>query len=106
MIGLYGTKTGVRLSFVIAFILGGASLLLQQIMIVEEKRENKKTEGSPFKALKLINPALRNLLISDILIRFCEQIPYAFVVIWCVTRNGITLFWHGCSLQLPRKPTF
>lgn len=27
---------------------------------------------------------LRRLLISDILIRFCEQIPYAFVVIWCL----------------------
>ncbi|KAF0115438.1 MAG: major facilitator superfamily protein [Rhodospirillaceae bacterium] len=24
------------------------------------------------------------LLLSDVLIRFCEQIPYAFVVIWCM----------------------
>jgi MFS family permease len=29
-------------------------------------------------------PALRHLLAADILIRFCEQIPYAFVVIWAV----------------------
>jgi MFS family permease len=27
---------------------------------------------------------LKNLLVSDILIRFCEQIPYVFVVIWCL----------------------
>jgi MFS family permease len=27
---------------------------------------------------------LRNLLVSDILVRFCEQIPYAFVVVWAV----------------------
>jgi hypothetical protein len=26
----------------------------------------------------------KNLLLSDILIRFCEQIPYIFVVIWCL----------------------
>jgi MFS family permease len=31
-----------------------------------------------------LSPALRNLLAADILIRFCEQIPYAFVVIWCL----------------------
>jgi MFS family permease len=27
---------------------------------------------------------LRDLLVSDILVRFCEQIPYAFVVVWAV----------------------
>jgi len=31
-----------------------------------------------------MSPSMRNLLVSDILIRFCEQIPYAFVVIWCL----------------------
>ena len=31
-----------------------------------------------------MNPAMRNLLVSDILIRFCEQIPYAFVVVWAI----------------------
>jgi MFS family permease len=27
---------------------------------------------------------MKNLLITDILVRFCEQIPYAFVVVWCM----------------------
>lgn len=27
---------------------------------------------------------MKGLLVSDILIRFCEQIPYAFVVVWCM----------------------
>lgn len=31
-----------------------------------------------------MSPALRRLLVSDILIRFCEQIPYAFVVVWAM----------------------
>jgi MFS family permease len=31
-----------------------------------------------------MSPAMKGLLASDILIRFCEQIPYAFVVIWCM----------------------
>jgi hypothetical protein len=29
-----------------------------------------------------MNPAMKGLLVMDILVRFCEQIPYAFVVIW------------------------
>ena len=31
-----------------------------------------------------MSSSLKRLLISDILIRFCEQIPYAFVVVWCM----------------------
>jgi MFS family permease len=33
--------------------------------------------------------------VSDILIRFAEQIPYAFVVIWCVNNIGVTAFQFG-----------
>jgi MFS family permease len=31
-----------------------------------------------------MNPAMKGLLVTDILVRFCEQIPYAFVVVWCM----------------------
>ena len=31
---------------------------------------------------RYMSPALKRLLICDILVRFCEQIPYAFVVVW------------------------
>ena len=43
----------------------------------------------------LLSPALRSLLASDILIRFVEQIPYAFVVIWAVENNGLTALQFG-----------
>lgn len=32
----------------------------------------------------MVNPLLKRLLVSDILVRFCEQIPYAFVVVWAM----------------------
>ena len=35
-------------------------------------------------------PALRELLTTDILIRFCERIPYAWVIIWAMNRGGVT----------------
>ena len=95
MIGLYGEKNGVRLTFVVALILGGVSLVLQQVMVGDEKRQLRKAEGNPLRTLALISPQLRNLLVSDILIRFCEQIPYAFVVVWCVRVHGITPLQFG-----------
>jgi MFS family permease len=95
LIGLFGEKDGVRLAFVAAFILGGVSLVLQQVLISEDKRPERKAEGNPLRSLSLMSPSLRNLLTSDILVRFCEQIPYAFVVVWAVNLHGITPLQFG-----------
>jgi MFS family permease len=94
MIGLYGEKTGVRMAFVAALILGGISLVMQQVMIKEDGSE-RESGGPDLRAFSLLSPTLRRLLVSDILVRFCEQIPYAFVVLWCVSINGITPFQFG-----------
>jgi len=32
----------------------------------------------------MMGDSMKGLLVTDILIRFCEQIPYAFVVVWCM----------------------
>lgn len=95
MIGLFGESLGVRIAFVVALILGAVSLVLQQVLIEDDVRRDRKAMGNPLQALGLMSPALRNLLISDILIRFCEQIPYAFVVIWAVKIHGITPLQFG-----------
>jgi len=94
IMGYFGNELGVRLAFVAAFILAEVSLVLQQLMI-EEKSPAEATDMALSRGLSLLTPPLRNLLVSDILVRFCEQIPYAFVVIWCVTLNGITPFQFG-----------
>jgi MFS family permease len=44
LIGIYGEKSGVRLAFVGAFILGIVSLLLQQIMIEDDKGARGQAE--------------------------------------------------------------
>ena len=75
-------------------MLAGASLILQQVMIADEG-------GLPLRrvlglyGMTLLSTPLRNLLVSDILVRFCEQIPYAFVVLWCVSINKITPLQFG-----------
>jgi MFS family permease len=46
--------------------------------------------------VKSFTPALRELLVSDILIRFCERIPYAFVILWAMDHGGLTAQQFGC----------
>ncbi len=94
MIALYGETTGVRLAFVVAMILGLVSLIFQQVMI-EEDHIRGKPEKRPSRLWHFMSPTLRNLLFSDILIRFAEQIPYAFVVVWCMKVNAISAVQFG-----------
>ncbi len=89
LIEAYGETRGVQYAFSIALVLGVIALVVQQVMIHQPPRSaDDEKRGRP--SFHLISTRLRNLLVSDILIRFCEQIPYAFVVIWCVKMNGIT----------------
>ncbi|MEW6185270.1 MAG: MFS transporter [Thermodesulfobacteriota bacterium] len=91
-IGVWGEKNGVRLAFVAALVMSLVALWLQQRMIESDHPDKAsseetcelKPEKNPVKLYRLMTPAMRNLLITDILIRFCEQIPYAFVVIWAM----------------------
>ncbi len=89
-IGIWGERDGVRLTFGVALIMSIVALLLQQRMIEDDTPDARSAddacsltpEKNPLKLLRLMNPAMKGLLVTDILIRFCEQIPYAFVVVW------------------------
>jgi len=95
LIGAFGETQGVRFAFIVAFVLAGVSLILQQVMIADEKRTPIEKGLAKSYGLTLLNAPLRSLLVSDVLVRFCEQIPYAFVVIWCVSINKITPLQFG-----------
>jgi MFS family permease len=91
-IGVWGERVGVRLAFGAALAMAVVALLLQQRMISDDMPEKASAgdacgltlEKNPLKLLRMMNPAMKGLLVTDILIRFCEQIPYAFVVVWCM----------------------
>ncbi len=91
-IGVWGERDGVRLAFGAALFMAAVALFLQQRMIEEDKAQGTTVgdtcglvpEKNPLKLFKLMNPSMKGLLVTDILVRFCEQIPYAFVVIWCM----------------------
>lgn len=97
----WGEQEGVRIAFTFALALAVIALLLQHYFLEHiAEPQAEKMEKNPFKVLALTSPKLRHLLVSDILIRFCEQIPYAFVVIWCIKRVGATPVEFGMLTAL------
>jgi MFS family permease len=94
-ITLWGEINGIRVAFAIAFILAFIAIWIQKNFVKEEAFVQKKIEKSPIKILISMDTNLKRLLVSDILIRFCEQIPYAFVVVWCVKNIGISPIKFG-----------
>jgi len=89
-IGLWGETDGVRLAFGVALLLAVLAAVMQQKMIEEDPAPksdgtpSKKPEKNPLRLWGEMSSELKRLLVSDILVRFCEQIPYAFVVVWCL----------------------
>ena len=83
-IGIWGETLGVRIAFGFAILMSLVALFLQQRLIHDEPGLRKKgeAEGNPLRLWGQMTPQLRNLLVADVLVRFCEQIPYAFVVVW------------------------
>ena len=84
----WGETTGVRLAFVAALVMALLAAVLQQILIKDEPPDKASNpngaEKNPLAMFRMMSPQLKNLLVADILIRFAEQIPYAFVVVWAM----------------------
>lgn len=87
-IGIWGLELGVRLAFVGALAMALVAAILQQLLIEDDRKPGEKrtaqAEGNPLRMWGEMSSDLRQLLVADILVRFCEQIPYAFVVVWAV----------------------
>jgi MFS family permease len=85
-IAAWGELAGVRVAFGAALALALVGLVLQQTMIVEPRSglTTVRPVSSPRALWRRMRPGLRNLLVADILVRFCEQITGAFVVVWCM----------------------
>lgn len=89
LIDRLGVVTGVRIALAASILLSSATLLVQR-----ELRENDTPRmalderWTLWRSLRALNRPLRRLLLSDILIRFCERIPFAWVVIYAMDYVG------------------
>ncbi|HEX5052779.1 MAG TPA: MFS transporter [Planctomycetota bacterium] len=85
-IDIWGVVDGVRVAFALAIAMALVSVFVQQALI-EDDRPPAVAEAptkNPFRLFRSFCPELKSLFVSDVLIRFCEQIPYAYVTIWCM----------------------
>jgi MFS family permease len=92
LIDRYGFVAGVRIGLAISILLGGLSIWLQSRLAEDlPPAEAGSAPGGNFLAIvRGFDPRMRRLLVSDILIRFCERIPYAWVVIYAVNHGGVS----------------
>jgi len=63
--------------------------------ITEAQSSRNESNVSFFGVVKSFNPTLGELLVSDILIRFCERLPYAFVILWAMNHAGVNAEQFG-----------
>jgi MFS family permease len=89
LIDYLGIVDGVRTGFAVSLLLAIVALFLQQQ--IREAVPVAATRGQRlWRLLAGMNPSLRRLLFSDILIRFCERIHFAWVVIYAMNDLGMT----------------
>src|SRR5216110_943030 len=89
LIDRFGVVGGVRIALIISIVLSGAAIFVQRRLQDEPKPDVAAEEKRNFwQSLREFNSPMRRLLLSDILIRFCERIPYAWVVIFAMDYIG------------------
>ena len=105
----FGWTDGVRYALALCIAMSLLTLAFQWFMFdVAAARQSCRRSPMKIQALsrdaatisflsvvKTFTPALRELLVSDILIRFCERIPYAFVILWAMDHGGVTAQQFG-----------
>ena len=92
-----GWQKGVQEALLICMAFAVATFFLQLFMFDDDAPE-KTEDGKNLSVLAIFRafPAhLRELLLSDILIRFCERIPYAFIILWAINLNRISAGQYG-----------
>ncbi|HOC55798.1 MAG TPA: MFS transporter [Verrucomicrobiota bacterium] len=99
LITRHGWDRGVQYALLLCILLSLLTMAFQWFMF-EPGQGGQAPASQPgnmnfLAVVRSFTPALRELLISDILIRFCERIPYAFVVLWAMNGAGVSAEQFG-----------
>ncbi len=94
LIQIFGITKGIHIAFSIAIGFAVLAIILEWIFITETPKPMNNSSNLR-ESIHRIPQNLWHLLVADILIRFAEQIPYAFVVVWAVILHGITPVQFG-----------
>jgi MFS family permease len=95
----YGWEHGIQIALLGCIGLGILSSIFLSFVADPAPKQTSGTDeksATGFTAVvKSFTPGLRELLVSDILIRFCERIPYAFVILWAINHGGVSAQQFG-----------
>ena len=88
----FGWEQGMKYALGLCIALNSLTMLFQWFMVEPEGPGERETKRTSFlDVVRSFSPGLRELLVSDILIRFCERIPYAFVILWAMNHGGLNV---------------
>ena len=98
LIDYFGIIPGVRIALIISIFVSALTILVQRQFredSVDASRVVAVTSPtakrwSLSRSLREFNPPMRRLLLGDILIRCCERIPYAWIVIFAMDYIGMS----------------
>ena len=98
LIDHFGIIGGVRIALFISILLSVATIFVQRSLREESNDKPRDVAATAvnlkrwmfWQSLREFNMPMRRLLVSDILVRFCERIPYAWVVIFAMDYIGMS----------------
>jgi MFS family permease len=89
LIDRFGVVAGVRIALLISIVLGLATIFIQRYISEDVPVPDSEPSGLLHVTSQFPAP-LRRLLISDILIRFCERLPAAWVIIYAMDTGHVS----------------
>ena len=98
LIDRFGVIAGVRIALIVSIVLSALTILVQRQLREDSDDEVPIAAGTApqteqwnfWRSLSEFNQPMRRLLLSDILIRFCERVPYAWVIIFAMDYIGVS----------------
>jgi MFS family permease len=90
LIDHFGIINGVRIALIVSVFLSAITILAQVQLREEPRKKVECDRWTLWQSLREFNSPMRRLLLSDILIRFCERIPYVWVVIFAMDYIGMS----------------
>jgi MFS family permease len=98
LIDQFGIIGGVRIALIVSILLSTMTILVQRRFREASNERARDVVAAAanlerwtfWQSLRGFNAPMRRLLLSDILVRFCERIPYAWVVIFAMDYIGMS----------------
>jgi MFS family permease len=101
LIDRFGIVNGVRIGLATSILLSAATIFVQRQLREDRVNAIPGTERWNFsRSLRGFDAPLRRLLLSDILVRFCERIPFAWVVIYAMDHVGVNAKGVGILMSV------